>query len=134
MTGNLISLQPFLLALLIIFWTPVHIWSLAVFYREDYRKAGVPMLPVVERNDKVMWLIVLFTMLYIANAFAVFFMLKPLWVSLFMILLLNYPLVRLVVRSVRSSSTVVHYILFKLSGPHLGTVFTVYLALSIFMR
>ncbi len=33
--------------LLVFFWIPEHIWSLAVRYREDYRKARVPMLPVV---------------------------------------------------------------------------------------
>ena len=49
-TGKLISLESFLLALLIIFWTPIHIWSLAVFYREDYKRAKIPMLPVVEKN------------------------------------------------------------------------------------
>lgn len=34
------------LALLVFFWTPVHFWSLALVYREDYERAGVPMLPV----------------------------------------------------------------------------------------
>jgi len=36
-----------LLALLVFFWTPIHFWSLALTYREDYARAGVPMLPVV---------------------------------------------------------------------------------------
>ena len=31
----------------IFFWTPPHIWALAMRYREDYAAAGVPMLPVV---------------------------------------------------------------------------------------
>jgi protoheme IX farnesyltransferase len=35
-----------LLALLLFFWTPIHFWALAVVYREDYARAGVPMLPV----------------------------------------------------------------------------------------
>lgn len=34
------------LALVIFLWTPIHFWSLAVVYREDYARAGVPMLPV----------------------------------------------------------------------------------------
>ncbi|MEJ2148591.1 MAG: heme o synthase [Chloroflexota bacterium] len=33
------------LALLIFLWTPVHFWALAMFYKEDYERAGVPMLP-----------------------------------------------------------------------------------------
>jgi protoheme IX farnesyltransferase len=35
-----------LLGLLLFFWTPIHFWALAVVYREDYSRAGVPMLPV----------------------------------------------------------------------------------------
>lgn len=34
------------LALLVFLWTPIHFWSLALVYREDYARAGVPMLPV----------------------------------------------------------------------------------------
>ena len=34
------------LALLVFLWTPTHFWSLAIVYRDDYRNAGVPMLPV----------------------------------------------------------------------------------------
>lgn len=36
-----------LLAVLIFLWTPAHFWALASAYREDYARAGVPMLPVV---------------------------------------------------------------------------------------
>jgi protoheme IX farnesyltransferase len=42
-----LNIIPILWAALIVIWTPVHIWSLALFYKEDYRKAGVPMLPTV---------------------------------------------------------------------------------------
>ncbi len=35
-----------LLGLLIFAWTPTHFWSLALAYRTDYKRAGVPMLPV----------------------------------------------------------------------------------------
>ena len=35
------------LALLVFAWTPTHFWSLAQAYRDDYARAGVPMLPVV---------------------------------------------------------------------------------------
>jgi len=35
------------LAVVLFLWTPPHFWSLAIAYREDYAKAGVPMLPVV---------------------------------------------------------------------------------------
>lgn len=35
------------LALLVYAWTPTHFWSLALAYRDDYARAGVPMLPVI---------------------------------------------------------------------------------------
>lgn len=43
--------QPAALALaaLVFFWTPIHFWALALVYREDYARAGVPMLPVRTR-------------------------------------------------------------------------------------
>jgi protoheme IX farnesyltransferase len=34
-------------AVVLFLWTPPHFWSLAMYYREDYADAGVPMLPVV---------------------------------------------------------------------------------------
>ncbi|HSJ58528.1 MAG TPA: heme o synthase [Anaerolineae bacterium] len=34
------------LALLVFAWTPTHFWSLAIAYRDDYRRGGFPMLPV----------------------------------------------------------------------------------------
>jgi len=45
-TGTL-SIEPFLLFLIIFFWTPPHFWALSLYRIEDYARAGVPMLPVV---------------------------------------------------------------------------------------
>ena len=45
-TGTL-SWTPLVLFALIFLWTPPHFWALAVRYRDDYRAAGVPMLPAV---------------------------------------------------------------------------------------
>lgn len=45
----------------IFFWTPPHTWALAMRYKEDYRAAGVPMLPVVATEEKVTKQIVLYT-------------------------------------------------------------------------
>lgn len=36
-----------LIALLVFLWTPLHFWNFALVYQEDYRRAQVPMLPVV---------------------------------------------------------------------------------------
>ncbi len=42
-----IGLAPILLFLIIFFWTPPHFWALSLRRCEEYRRAGVPMLPVV---------------------------------------------------------------------------------------
>lgn len=44
-TGE-VGLEPLVLVLLIFVWTPPHFWSLAIKRREEYARAGIPMLPV----------------------------------------------------------------------------------------
>jgi heme o synthase len=46
-TGN-ISALPLLLFAIVFFWTPPHFWSLSLYASDDYKRAGVPMLPVVK--------------------------------------------------------------------------------------
>ncbi|MDC7105509.1 heme o synthase [Corynebacterium striatum] len=53
--------QAIVLFLIIFFWTPPHTWALAMKYKEDYRKAGVPMLPVVAPEVEVTRQIVWYT-------------------------------------------------------------------------
>jgi protoheme IX farnesyltransferase len=45
-TGS-VSLEPFLLFLIIFFWTPPHFWALSLLRADEYARAGIPMLPVV---------------------------------------------------------------------------------------
>ncbi len=44
---NSLDWAPLVLFGLIFYWTPPHFWALAIRYRDDYRAAGVPMLPAV---------------------------------------------------------------------------------------
>ena len=56
---NSLSLTSWLFFFLIFFWTPPHFWALAVRYKDDYKAAGIPMLPVVAPVKSVltqMWL------------------------------------------------------------------------------
>ncbi len=50
-TGDLNLLAWYLFAI-VFFWTPVHFWALALLIKDDYARAGVPMLPVVH-GDRV---------------------------------------------------------------------------------
>ncbi len=52
---------PFILFLVVFFWTPPHTWALAMRYREDYAAAKVPMLPVVAGERRVLLECVLYS-------------------------------------------------------------------------
>jgi protoheme IX farnesyltransferase len=54
---NAISLPAILIALLVFLWTPGHFWALAYRSREDYRRAGLPMLPAVSDERTSVWAI-----------------------------------------------------------------------------
>jgi heme o synthase len=47
--------------LIIFFWTPPHTWALAMRYKDDYKAAGVPMLPVVATERQVTKQILIYT-------------------------------------------------------------------------
>ena len=49
-TGS-IGLESLLLFLIVFFWTPPHFWALALLRKDEYARAGVPMLPVVAGDD-----------------------------------------------------------------------------------
>jgi protoheme IX farnesyltransferase len=53
-TGSL-DLSAWLLFAIIFFWTPAHFWALALLIRDDYERAGVPMLPVVRGDEATAW-------------------------------------------------------------------------------
>jgi protoheme IX farnesyltransferase len=53
-TGSL-DLSAWLLFAIVFFWTPAHFWALALLIRDDYERAGVPMLPVVRGDEATAW-------------------------------------------------------------------------------
>jgi heme o synthase len=50
------------LALILFLWTPFHFWSLAIMYRDDYRRADVPMLPARTTPRQAAWWIMSHTL------------------------------------------------------------------------
>jgi len=67
-----IGLLPVLLAGLVVLWIPSHIWSLAILSKEDYARAGVPMLPVVMEEKAALRCIVATVTLMIPFSLAVY--------------------------------------------------------------
>ncbi len=62
---NTIDPHALLLFLIVFTWTPPHFWALAIARRDDYAKAGIPMLPVTHGIDFTRWNIVLYTILLV---------------------------------------------------------------------
>ncbi len=67
-----IALLPVLMAGLVFLWIPIHIWFLAVTYRADYAKVGVPMLPVVIGSVPAIRLIVIASMIFVPFSLGVY--------------------------------------------------------------
>jgi protoheme IX farnesyltransferase len=63
-TGS-VDLIPLVLFAIIFIWTPPHFWSLALFANDDYRRAKVPMLPVVAGAKETRRQIVIYTLLLV---------------------------------------------------------------------
>jgi protoheme IX farnesyltransferase len=63
-TGSVGTL-PLLLFAIVFCWTPPHFWALSLFAQEDYRRAGVPMLPVVAGLKATRRQIFLYTLLLV---------------------------------------------------------------------
>ena len=59
---NDVAPEALLLFLIIFIWTPPHFWSLALYRRDDYARAGLPMLPVTHGPRYTQLMIVLYTL------------------------------------------------------------------------
>lgn len=72
-TGD-ISLYPIILFLIIFFWTPPHFWALSLFSNEDYKRAKIPMLPVVSgvKTTKIQMLV--YTLILLPITLSPYFM------------------------------------------------------------
>ncbi len=96
---NEISLEPFILFLIIFIWTPSHFWALSLYKTEDYRKAKIPMLPITSgiKTTKVnifIYALILFpTVLlpYFLNFSGLFYLISTIIMSVYY-LFLSYRL------------------------------------------
>ena len=61
-TGT-VSLEPFVMFLIIFMWTPPHFWALALIRAQDYERAGVPMLPVTHGADETRRQILIYSLI-----------------------------------------------------------------------
>ena len=120
-----LELLPVMLFILILIWTPIHIWSLAFFYREDYRKAKIPMLPAILENKKVY--ILLAVLNFIMVGFSIYigylYSLSPVYFigSIVLGIIIIFFSLRLIIREEEK----IAWVLFKLSSPYLAIIFII---------
>jgi protoheme IX farnesyltransferase len=62
-----VSAEALILCLIIFLWTPPHFWALALYRAEDYRKSGLPMLPVTHGNEFTRLHVLLYTLVLFAG-------------------------------------------------------------------
>ena len=115
------------MAALVFFWIPTHIWSLALHVKKDYTKARVPMLPVVADERTSVRVIAITTLLMVAfsivpfflNQFGLIYLITATVFGIVMILLSTWLVVR---PSERAS-----WMVFKFSSPYLTALFIAFI-------
>lgn len=65
---NSLGWAPVILFLVIFLWTPPHFWALAIRHSDDYRAAGVPMLPVVATMQETVRSMVVYSVILTATS------------------------------------------------------------------
>ncbi|MGD9899282.1 MAG: heme o synthase [Calditrichaceae bacterium] len=71
-TGSM-AIDPWILFLIIFFWTPPHFWALALVYKDDYRVAELPMMPVVKGDTETFRWIVMYSWVLLAVSLTLYF-------------------------------------------------------------
>jgi protoheme IX farnesyltransferase len=88
MTGD-VGPEALILFLIIFLWTPPHFWALALYRVEDYRKSGLPMLPVTHGNAFTRLQIMLYTLVLFAACLLPFVYGMSSWLYLLAALVLS---------------------------------------------
>ncbi|MBP6718026.1 MAG: heme o synthase [Rhodoferax sp.] len=89
MAGN-VGPEALILFLIIFLWTPPHFWALALYRVEDYRKAGLPMLPVTHGNEFTRLQILLYTFVLFAACLLPFVYGMSSWIYLGAAVILSF--------------------------------------------
>jgi protoheme IX farnesyltransferase len=88
MTGD-VGPEALILFLIIFLWTPPHFWALALYRVEDYRKSGLPMLPVTHGNEFTRLQVLLYTVILFAACLMPFIYRMSSWFYLVSAVLLS---------------------------------------------
>ena len=122
MTGD-VGPEALILFLIIFLWTPPHFWALALYRVEDYRKSGLPMLPVTHGSEFTRLHIFLYTLVLFAACLLPFIYGMSSWLYLVVALGLSAWFCVYAWRLLRNYSEALSRATFRFSLIHLSALF-----------
>jgi protoheme IX farnesyltransferase len=122
MTGD-VGPEALILFLIIFLWTPPHFWALALYRVEDYRKSGLPMLPVTHGSEFTRLQILLYTFMLLAACLLPFVYGMSSWLYLVVAVGLSLGFCWYAVRLLRNYSDELARATFRFSLIHLSVLF-----------
>ncbi len=120
---NDVGPEALILCLIIFLWTPPHFWALALYRTEDYRKAGLPMLPVTHGSEFTRLQVLLYTLVLFASTLLPFVQGMSGWVYLAAAVVLGARFIDLAFKLWRDYSDALARQTFKFSIWHLSLLF-----------
>ncbi len=126
MTGE-VGPEALILFLIIFLWTPPHFWALALYRVEDYRKSGLPMLPVTHGSEFTRLQILLYTFILFAACLMPFLYGMSSWIYLAAALVLSIGFSAHAFALWRNYSDVLARKTFRFSLIHLSLLFAAFL-------
>jgi heme o synthase len=122
MTGD-VGPEALILFLIIFLWTPPHFWALALYRVEDYRKSGLPMLPVTHGNEFTRLQVFLYTLVLFAACLMPFVYGMSSWFYLAAAVALGFGFSLYAWRLLRNYSDALARKTFRFSLIHLSLLF-----------
>jgi len=117
------SILGLILAGIVLLWIPSHIWYISMYYEEDYKKAGIPMYPLVVGMERASWAIVLavalmlilVSVLYVLMPLSVLYLIASISVTAFFL----YKAVKFAINPEREKARA----MYKLASITLATIY-----------
>jgi protoheme IX farnesyltransferase len=116
--------EALILCLIIFLWTPPHFWALALYRAEEYRKSGLPMLPVTHGNEFTRLHVLLYTLVLFAATLLPYLARFSGWIYLVSAVLLGAGFIGYAWRLWRNYSDLLARQTFRFSIWHLSLLFT----------
>lgn len=117
---------------LVFLWIPTHIWSLALHFKKDYTKAGIPMLPIVSSEKKSVRIIAWTTLMMVVFSILPFFFNQFGLIYLITAGIFGVAMIGVSIWLLTKPSEKVSWIVFKFSSPYLTALFIAFMVDAFF--